>query len=303
MLGEGLQHADGHSPLLASVNPACVIYDPAFAYELAIILEDAVKRILGPEAEDRFWYITLYNENYPMPALPGFELQAGATQTEGSDHTEEVRKGILAGAYRFAGPSSDSGGTGGTGSADEANGSAQSGRRRNGRNNKNGARKATLLFSGSAWRAVSDARDMLAADWNVEADSWSVTSYTELRREAMSIERWNRLHPNEEPRLPFITRSLGDHGGPVVAVSDYIRAVPDQISRYVERQFVSLGTDGFGRSDTREALRSYFEVDAPHVVLGVLAALVQEGEAKPDEVAEAISRYGLQTESPDPWKF
>ena len=144
---------------------------------------------------------------------------------------------------------------------------------------------------------------MLAADWNVEADAWSVTSYTELRREAMSTERWNRLHPNEDQRAPFVTRSLGDQGGPVLAVTDYIRAVPDQISPYVERKFVSLGTDGFGRSDTREALRSYFEVDAPHVVLAVLAALVEEGDAKPEEVAEAISRYGLQTESPDPWTF
>ena len=144
---------------------------------------------------------------------------------------------------------------------------------------------------------------MLAADWNVETDSWSITSYTELRREAMSVERWNRLHPNEQQRTPFISTSLGDQGGPVIAVTDYIRAVPDQISRFVERQFVSLGTDGFGRSDTREALRSYFEVDAPHVVLAVLSSLIEDGEAKPDEAAEAISRYGLQTESPDPWTF
>jgi pyruvate dehydrogenase E1 component len=317
LLGEGLQHADGHSPLLASVNPACVIYDPAFAYELAIILEDAVRRILGPEAEDRFWYITLYNENYPMPALPGTQVQTDATQQAGAEQTgaeqtgaeqtgaeqtgadrrDEVRKGILAGAYRFAGPATENSTPG------EGGEPAQSGRRRNGRGGKNGARKATLLFSGSSWRAVSEARDMLAADWNVDADSWSVTSYTELRREAMSTERWNRLHPNEEQRAPYITRSLGDQGGPVIAVTDYIRAVPDQISRYVERQFVSLGTDGFGRSDTREALRSYFEVDAPHVVLAVLSALVEEGEAKPDEVAELITRYGLETESPDPWKF
>jgi pyruvate dehydrogenase E1 component len=286
LLGEGLQHADGHSPLLASVNPACVIYDPAFAYELSIILQDAVGRILGPHPEDRFWYITLYNENYPMPPMP----------SDGRE--DEVRKGILTGAYRFAGLDSPAHGSSDSGSL--SSDSQPSGRRAS---RKASTRKATLLFSGSSWRAVTDAREMLAADWNVDADSWSVTSYTELRRQAMSVERWNRLHPNEEQQTAFITRSLGHQGGPVVAVTDYLRAVPDQISRYVERQFVSLGTDGFGRSDTREALRSYFEVDAAHVVVAVLCALVAEGEAKPDEVADAISRYELRSDSPDPWTF
>ncbi len=286
LLGEGLQHADGHSPLLASVNPACVIYDPAFAYELAIVLQDAVTRILGPSPEDLFWYITLYNENYPMPPLPG--------AAEGNvELQDEVRRGVLAGAYRYAAPA-DSG-------TPEPNG-----RRRGGRNGRNGGSKeprATLLFSGSSWRAVADARDLLAADWGIETDSWSVTSYTELRREALSVERWNRLHPAEPARVPYITAALGDVRGPVIAVTDYIRAVPDQVSRFVERRFVSLGTDGFGRSDTREALRSYFEVDAPHIVLAVLSALAEEGDGKPDEVADTISRYGLETELPDPWSL
>jgi pyruvate dehydrogenase E1 component len=299
LLGEGLQHADGHSPLLASTNPACVVYDPAFAYELAVILEDAVRRILGPNPEDRFWYITLYNENYLMPPLPGTETSTTKTSTNeesstggaSTDRQDEVRRGILAGAYRYAVPS-DTGPT------------APNGRRRQQRGTRESSSnetRASLLFSGTSWRAVSDARDLLAADWSVSTDSWSVTSYTELRREALSVERWNRLHPGEPARKPYITQALGDSGGPVVAVTDYMRAVPDQVSRFVERRFVSLGTDGFGRSDTREALRNYFEVDAAHIVLAVLAALAESGDGKADDVADAISRYGLATDGPDPW--
>ncbi|MFZ0665941.1 MAG: pyruvate dehydrogenase (acetyl-transferring), homodimeric type [Acidimicrobiales bacterium] len=309
LLGEGLQHADGHSPLLASVNPACMIYDPAFAYELAIILENAVGRILGQNSEDRFWYITLYNENYPMPPIP-----------EGDE--VRVKEGVLAGAYRFseapvvggptapgpsatvssagvAAPSTSAASSAATSPSPSTSTSASTssgGRRRN-----RGGRKATLLFSETAWKAVTEARDMLASDWNVEADTWSVTSYAELRRDAISAERWNRLHPGDKQKVPFITAALGDRGGPVVAVSDYMRAVPDQISRFVERRFVSLGTDGFGRSDTREALRRYFEVDAAHVVVAVLSALAEDGEAKTDEVIDAIRRYELETDSPDPW--
>jgi pyruvate dehydrogenase E1 component len=325
LLGEGLQHADGHSPLLASVNPACMIYDPAFAYELAIILEDAVGRILGQNSEDRFWYITLYNENYPMPAIP-----------EGDDLLR-VKEGILAGAYRFseapasssssssssaASPSStaasESAGSDATtlesaaassaavssgvasssvASSSVASASGASGTRRRNR----GGRKATLLFSGTSWKAVTEARDMLASEWNVEADTWSITSYAELRRDAISAERWNRLHPGEKQKVPFVTAALGDRGGPVVAVTDFMRAVPDQISRFVERRFVSLGTDGFGRSDTREALRRYFEVDAAHIVVAVLSALAEDGEAKTDEVIDAIKRYDVEPNNPDPW--
>jgi pyruvate dehydrogenase E1 component len=224
-----------------------------------------------------------------MPALPGVE-------EDDADKQDAVRSGVLAGAYRFAAPAEP-----------ERASPEPNGRRRNGRNGRNGGNgsgsgsRATLLFSGSSWRAVADARDLLAADWGIAADSWSVTSYTELRREALSVERWNRLHPGEPPRTPYITRVLGDQDGPVIAVTDYMRAVPDQVSRFVDRRFVSLGTDGFGRSDTREALRSYFEVDAAHVVLAVLAALADAGDGKPDDVADAISRYGLETEKPDPW--
>jgi pyruvate dehydrogenase E1 component len=220
-----------------------------------------------------------------MPPLPGTEEGDVARQ-------HEVRSGILAGAYRYA-----------TATHAAAAQPESAGRRRGQKANGNGSKdpKATLLFSGSAWRAAADARDLLAADWGIDTDSWSVTSYTELRREAISVERWNRLHPSEQPRTAYITRALGNTGGPVVAVTDYMRAVPDQISRFVERRFVSLGTDGFGRSDTREALRSYFEVDATHIVLAVLAALAESGDGKPDDVAGAIARYGLETERPDPW--
>jgi pyruvate dehydrogenase E1 component len=260
--GEGLQHDDGHSPLLASVNPAAHIYDPAFAYEIGVIMEDAVSRIVGPEPEDRFWYLTLYNENYPMPPLP--QGEAGAA----------VRAGILRGMYRFAEPAAV----------------------------ENGApRRATLLFSGPMWQVAMEARAMLASDWGVSADAWSVTSYAELRQDALSAERTNRLHPHARRVVPFVTDALSEDTGPVVAVTDYIRAVPDQVARWVTRPFVSLGTDGFGRSDTRAALRRFFEVDAAHVVVAVLSSLVETGEAKSDEVADAIGRYGITPDSANPW--
>jgi pyruvate dehydrogenase E1 component len=266
--GEGLQHDDGHSPLLASVNPAARIYDPAFAYEIAVIMERAVASTLGPDPEDRFWYLTLYNENYRMPALP--------TGEEG----EAVRAGILRGMYSFADPAVL---PPGTGTAD-GNG-----------------RRATLLFSGPMWQPAMEARDILAADWAVAADAWSVTSYTELRDDALSVERANRLHPADPARVPFVTESLAPGAGPVVAVTDYLRAVPDQVARFIPRPFTSLGTDGFGRSDTRAALRRFFEVDAAHIVVAVLAALAQQGEAKPDEVTDAMATYGIDPDAADPW--
>ena len=272
--GEGLQHEDGHSPLLASVNPAAHIYDPAFSYEIAVIMQEAIRRTLGPQPEDRFWYLTLYNENYPMPAL------------RTGDAGDEVRTGILRGMYRFVGP------------AEVVGDDTRDGPARNG-----GTRRATLLFSGPMWQAAMQARALLASDWAVSTDAWSVTSYSELREQALSVERANRLHPTGERRTPFVTEALGagDGDGPVVAVSDYIRAVPDQVARRVPRQFVSLGTDGFGRSDTRAALRRFFEVDAAHIVVAVLSSLALQGEAKADEVADAIARYGIDAESADPW--
>jgi pyruvate dehydrogenase E1 component len=151
------------------------------------------------------------------------------------------------------------------------------------------------------WKAAMEAREVLARDWAVAADAFSVTSYTELRDDALSAERWNRLHPGDAPRTPFVTASLAGGRGPVIAVTDYVRAVPDQVARWIERPFTSLGTDGFGRSDTRAALRRFFEVDAAHLVVAVLAALAQEGEAKADEVAEAMAIYGIDAGSSDPW--
>jgi len=265
--GEGLQHDDGHSPLLASVNPAARVYDPAFAYEIAVIMEKAVALTLGPEPEDRFWYLTLYNENYVMPPLPDGE--AG----------DRIRAGILRGIYRFAGPAPI---------PDPAPADPDQ-------------RRATLLFSGPLWQAAMEARDILAADWAVAVDAYSVTSYTELRDDALSAERANRLHPGDALRVPFVTETLADGPGPVVAVTDYVRAVPDQVARWVPRPFTSLGTDGFGRSDTRAALRRFFEIDAAHIVVAVLAALARQGQARPDEVAKAMASYGIDPDSSDPW--
>jgi pyruvate dehydrogenase E1 component len=258
--GEGLQHADGHSPVLASINPACAVYDPAFAYELAFVVEHAIDKILGRNPEDRFWYLTLYNENYPMPPVPGGEV-------------ERVRDGVVRGMYRFA-------------EAPQLEGAHD---------------HATLLFSGPAWQAVMEARDLLASEWGVAADAWSVTSYKALRDEALSVERRNRLHPSDEPQVPYVTRCLADGAGPVVAVTDYVRTVPDLVARFVPRRFVPLGTDGFGRSDTRAALRRFFETDAAHVVVATLHALAEEGRRPADDVAKAIARYGIDAEAPDPF--
>src|SRR5665213_1999656 len=261
--GEGLQHQDGHSLLLASAYPSVEAYDPAFAHEVAIIVEDGIRQMTGPEPVDRYWYLTLYNENYVMPALP----------TEPSE-AERVRTGTVRGMYRFAGP------------PDEAPGSAP---------------RVTLLFSGTAWRAAMEARRLLAEDWGVGAEAWSVTSYKSLREEALSAERHNRLHPDADHRVPLVTASLAGNAGPIVAVTDFMRAVPDQVSRWMPRRFTSLGTDGFGRSDTREVLRRFFEVDAAHLVVAALEGLTADGAVPAGSVAAAISRYGIAADAADPW--
>jgi pyruvate dehydrogenase E1 component len=258
--GEGLQHDDGHSPLLASTNPAARVYDASFAYEVAVIVQDAISRMLGPEPEDKFLYLTLYNENYPMPPLP-----AGP---EG----EAIRKGIVEGLYRFA-------------EAPEGVGS----------------RRATVCFSGPMWQAATEARDLLAEEWGVAVDLWAVTSWGALRTDAISAERANRLRPTEPARVPLVTSSLASGSGPIVAVTDYMRAVPDQVVRWVGRPFTSLGTDGFGRSDARNALRRHFEVDAGHVIVAVLAGLASSGEGDPAEVAKAIRRFGIDPDAPEPF--
>jgi pyruvate dehydrogenase E1 component len=253
LMGEGLQHADGHSLVLASTVPNVAAYDPAFAYELAIIIEDGLRRMYGENPEDVFYYLTLYNETYAMPAMP-----------------EGAEEGVRRGMYRFCeapeGPS----------------------------------RRATLLFSGTAHGAAREAQRQLAADHDVAAEVWSVTSYKALREDALEVERWNRLHPTEPPRTPYVTEALSQAPGPFIAVTDFMKAVPDQIARWVPGPFTPLGTDGFGRSDTRANLRRHFETDAPHVIVATLQALTATDQAKPDEVAKAIATYGLDPEAPDP---
>ncbi len=261
--GEGLQHQDGHSLLLASAYPSVAAYDPAFAYEVALLVEDGIRRMTGPYAEDRYWYLTLYNENYPMPALPADPAEA-----------ERVRLGTIRGLYRFAGPPEGV-------AAD--------------------APRASILFSGTAWRAAEEARQLLADGWGVAADTWSVTSYKSLREDALSAERRGRLHPDEPVPVPLVAESLGDGDGPVVAVSDYVRAVPDQVARWVPRPFTSLGTDGFGRSDTREVLRRFFETDAAHVVVAVLGGLERAGALPRGTTAKAVVAYGIDPDATDPW--
>jgi pyruvate dehydrogenase E1 component len=245
------------------VVPNIVAYDPAFAYEMAAVIQDGIEQMYGENGKDLMYYVTLYNENYQMPALE-----------EGRE--EEIKAGVLRGLYRFAGPAVTAEGT--------------------------TARQATLLFSGSAWHEAMRARELLANEWGVSAEAWSATSYKSLRDEALEVERWNRLHPGVEQRVAYVTSTLGQASGPIVAVTDYMKAVSDQIARFVPSRvsFTSLGTDGFGRSDTREALRRFFEIDAEHIVVAVLSELVAAGQAGPEEVQAAIERYGLDAELADP---
>jgi len=265
--GEGLQHQDGHSLVLASTVPAAQCYDPAFAYEVAVVVKHGLKRMYGGEAgpngetdPDVFYYLTLYNENYPMPARP-----SGVTDAD-----------IVGGLYRWQ---------------DAPEGTAH---------------RVTLLFSGSAQGAVRDAADELRARFDVGAELWSATSYKALREDALAVERWNRLHPSQPARVPRVATLLGSSGSPIVAATDFMKIVPEQVARFLpDRVFVPLGTDGMGRSDTREALRAHFEVDMPNVVVAALAALVRAGELKPEVVQDAIAHYasthGLDPDAVDPY--
>ncbi|MFI7680471.1 pyruvate dehydrogenase (acetyl-transferring), homodimeric type [Actinophytocola sp. NPDC049390] len=250
--GEGLQHQDGHSLLLASTNPACVAYDAAYAFELSHIVQDALRRMYGEprDGEDPnvFYYLTLYNEPVPQPAQP-----------------EDVDvDGILAGMHRYS-PASESGGE--------------------------TTPRAQILASGIAVPWALRAQQLLREDWGVHADVWSVTSWTQLRREALAADEWNLAHPGEPRRVPYVTRRLRDCPGPVVAVSDWMRAVPDQVAPFVPTDWASLGTDGFGRSDTRPALRRHFGVDAPSIVHRVLEQLVHRREL--DESVLVAAHRGL----------
>ncbi|MEU0934495.1 pyruvate dehydrogenase (acetyl-transferring), homodimeric type [Embleya sp. NPDC005971] len=248
LTGEGTQHADGHSQLLASTNPACVAYDPAFSYEIAHIVKDGLRRMYGENAEDIFYYMTVYNEPIAQPAEPA---------------NVDV-DGILKGLYLYQdGPA------------------------------KEGALRAQILASGVGMPWALEAQKLLAEDWNVVADVWSATSWNELRRDAVAAEEHNLLHPEAEPHIPYVTRVLDGRPGPVVAVSDWMRAVPDQISRWVPADFASLGTDGFGFADTRGAARRFFHVDTESVVVGVLSELARRGEIETGIVTKAIEKYEL----------
>ncbi len=254
LAGEGLQHCDGHSMLLATSVPNCRAYDPAFAFEVGVIVRDGIRRMYGPEPEDCFYYVALYNENFVQPPMPD-DIDVD---------------GIVRGLYRYR--------------------AASAGR----------SHRAQLLGSGALLNEVLRAQQLLFDEWDVAADVWSATSYKALREDALECERWNRLHPTEEPRTPYVTRALEEHGGPVVACSDWMKTVVDQIARFVPQPFVPLGTDGFGFSDVRSALRRHFEVDAEHVVVATLDALAQAGEVEASRVADAIRRYALDPETPDP---
>jgi pyruvate dehydrogenase E1 component len=252
LLGEGLQHQDGHSLLVSTTNPAVRAYDPSWAYELAVIVRDGLRR-MHDEGQDRLYYLAVYNEPYPQPAMP-----------EGLDE-----EGILRGLYRFK----------------EASGELP--------------HRAQLFGSGPMIQIALRAQELLA-EHDVAADVWSAPSYQQLRMDALETERWNRLHPGEAKRTPYVTRALNGAEGPIVAVTDSMKAIPDQIARWVPQPFVPLGTDGFGRSDTRDALRRFFEVDAEHAVVATLSALADLGEVKPEAVAEAIEKYDLDPDHPSP---
>ncbi|HSS75345.1 MAG TPA: pyruvate dehydrogenase (acetyl-transferring), homodimeric type, partial [Thermoanaerobaculia bacterium] len=251
--GEGLQHEDGHSHVLASVVPNLLAFDPAFAFEVAVIIRDGLKRMYT-DREDIFYYITLYNENYPMPPMP-----AGAEE------------GILKGAYKLK--------------------SSPEGEDRP---------RIHLLGSGSLLREAVRAQEILREKYGVAADVWSVTSYKELRRDALESDRWNLLHSDQEPRKPYVVQIFEGDDWPIVAVSDYMKLVPDMISRWLPGRLLSLGTDGFGRSDTREALRRFFEVDAECVVIAALWQLAQRGKVDRGVVKRAIEELGVDPGKLDP---
>ncbi len=251
--GEGLQHEDGHSHLIAATVPNCYSYDPTFACELAVIIHDGLRRMYV-EQEDIFYYITLMNENYEQPAL-----------VEGSEAD------ILKGMYLFQ------------------------------KAHKSNKPKVQLLGSGTIFIEVIFAAQLLHEDWGVDADLWSCPSFTELARDGQACERWNRLHPTETPRLAHVERCLSDTSGPIIAATDYMRAFAEQIRPWVKHPYTVLGTDGFGRSDTRANLRSFFEVDRYHVTVAALHALAQAGEFDAAKVEVAIAKYNINPEATAPW--
>jgi pyruvate dehydrogenase E1 component len=251
LAGEGLQHQDGHSLIVAPTIPNCIAYDPAFAYELAVIIQDGLRRMYQ-EQERIFYYITCMNENYVQPAMP-----------------EGVKDGILRGMYLVQ--------SGGQGKV-----------------------RVQLMGSGAILREVLAAAEMLEKDYDIPADVWSVTSFSELRREGIDCDRWNLRHPDATPRNSYVTTRLVARQGPFVVATDYMRIVPDQIRQWIPGQYVVLGTDGYGRSDSRRALREFFEVDRNHIVVAALKALQNEGNVDSATVVGAIKKLGIDTEKPNP---
>jgi pyruvate dehydrogenase E1 component len=249
--GEGLQHQDGHSLVLASTVPTCHSYDPAYAYEIAVIIQDGIRRMYQ-QMEDRFYYLMLYNENYAQPQMP-----AGAEE------------GILRGMYRYN-------------AAEGGNAQVQ------------------LFGSGPILNEALRAQKILADNYQVQADVWSITSYNELRRDALEVERWNRLHPTEPERTPYLLQTVKDAPGPIVASTDYMKVVADQIAPWLPGRLVTLGTDGFGRSDNREHLRKHFENGAEAITAATLARLARDGKFDKQRAHTAIVELGLDPESADP---
>jgi len=253
LAGEGLQHQDGNSHLFAMAYPNCLAYDPAFAYEIAVIIQDGIKRMYVDQ-DSVFYYLTVMNEQYAMPVMP-----------------EGVRDGILKGMYRFRATSK---------------GQAKL--------------RAQLFGSGAILPEVIKAQEILESKYDVGADVWSVTSYSELYREGHACERWNMLHPGETPCVPYVSQCLKDAPGVLVAASDYVKALPDSIDRWLPRPITALGTDGYGRSDTRAALREFFEVDYRYVIVATLAALARDGAIDASVVGQAIKAHNINPDKVNP---
>jgi len=251
LAGEGLQHQDGHSLVLSSTVPTCHSYDPAYVYEIAVIVQDGIRRMYQ-EREDRFYYITLYNEDYAMPEMP-----------------KGVEEGILRGVYKY-------------------------------RPAAKGEAVVQLFGSGSILNEALRAQEILADKYGVPANVWSVTSYNELRRDALAVERWNRLHPSEAEKRPYILTALDGADGPVVASTDFMKAVPDQLSPWLLNRLVSLGTDGFGRSDNRQHLRRHFEINAESIAVAALSRLARDGKFDGQRAQNAFKELGVDAEKIDP---
>jgi pyruvate dehydrogenase E1 component len=253
LAGEGLQHQDGNSHLLAYPVPNLIAYDPAFAYEIAVIIQDGIRRMYIDQ-ESIFYYLTVMNEQYPMPVMP-----------------DGARDGILKGMYRFRAASKP-----------------------------DAPQRAQLFGSGAILTEVIKAQEVLESTYHVGADVWSVTSYSELYREGHACERWNMLHPGAAPKLPYATQCLKDVPGVFVAASDYVKALPDSIDRWLPRPMLALGTDGFGRSESRAGLREFFEVDYRWVIVATLAALARDGAIPASVVQEAMKTHGVNPEKANP---